>query len=174
MIKFKAPKINQRISIHIDKNSNLCKIVFDFDINVLCLFIGLITTYPSCLTWEKEQHVLRFICRIDDISMPVTLFDTHGEKYADYFFNDEFYNRRSMQSNGYQANIKKIIFTVDLLQTPNVDGKWRCCQGDKIFQTEVAVSSGQLIFTNFIQIMCLSQVRSLIKNCFTLHLNLFR
>lgn len=103
---------------------------------------GLINTYPSCLSWEKEHHLLRFICRIADVSKPVTLFDTHGKKYADFYFNDEFYNRRSKHLNVNQANIEEIIFTVDILPETNVDGKWMCCQGDETYQTEVAVSKG--------------------------------
>lgn len=115
----------------------------------MLLFItGYCIDRHECLTWEINSNLLTLTCRLNHFSEPVILIDNHEHEYIGCFFNEAI-NACLSRPNSYNITVDNstntVILTIEDVHKKTVNGKWKCKQGKKIYETEVSISKGDIL-----------------------------
>lgn len=118
----------------------------------IILFIGVVNSTFSCLTWELKEKSLSLICRIQNQFGPVSFIDSKGNIKATCTLNNPS-KCETFQINGKAiANTYKneVVFMInDYERKQFLNDEWTCSQGNRSMKTEVSTSRGKIFFIIF-------------------------
>lgn len=102
----------------------------------------------GCLTWEIRRNRLILTCRLTNLSKQVYLIDNHEQEYIRCTLKEKInscISPHASQSIFVNSSINTITLTIRKIDEQNVDGKWKCKQGNNAYETEVSAAKGNLL-----------------------------
>lgn len=102
----------------------------------------------GCLTWEIRRNRLILTCRLTHLSKQVYIIDNHELEYIRCTLKEQInscISPHASQSIFVNSSINTITLTIRKIDEYNVDGKWRCKQGNNAYDTEVSAAKGNLL-----------------------------
>lgn len=112
------------------------------------IFIGVVNSQLSCLTWELKGKTLSLICRIQNQVDPVSFNDSKGYLKAKCILK----NRSKCETFQINANTIVNTYTNEIVLMINdydrqrfINDEWSCSQGNRIWTTVVSASKGKRI-----------------------------
>ncbi|XP_071182111.1 uncharacterized protein [Mytilus edulis] len=106
-----------------------------------------------CLTWEMTSDKLDIICRLDNVVLPVSIYDNFENELGKCVFKDfaafcSSMNKLANITASYSKGEFKLSFTN--VTRSLVKGEWSCIQGTQTFKTTVSPSAGIISSTEVV------------------------
>lgn len=101
-----------------------------------------------CLTWELTPDKLDIVCRLDNVVLPVSIYDVFGKEQGKCEFKDfsalcSTVNKLANITASYSKGEVKLSITN--FDRSLVKGEWSCIQGTQIFKTVIPPSAGYIL-----------------------------
>lgn len=103
----------------------------------------------GCMLWNIKDNKLIFSCKTNDLQTPLSLFDNKRKERAKCIFehNGNQIMRCSSRNKSRKVNVdvhkKEVRFTIHNFRSQNVDGGWKCVQGNRTFTSNVSILKGK-------------------------------